>query len=49
MVIMQVADHNFVCVVLFIFKACSHAYLVDLKTTERGREGRYYQVKDEKT
>lgn len=49
-VIMQVADHNIGCVVLFIFKAHSHASLVDPKTTERGKEGRYYpQVKDEES
>ena len=40
-VIIQVAGHNIVCVVLFIFKAQLHTYLVDAKTTERGREGRY--------
>lgn len=38
MVIMQVATHNIVCVVLFVFKAHSFAYLVDPKTTrEIGR------------
>lgn len=39
MVIIQVAGHNIVCVVLFIFKAHLHTYLVDPKTTKR-EEGR---------
>ena len=48
--IMQVAGRNIVCAVLFIFKGYSHTHLVDPKTAERGREGRYeVHMKDEET
>jgi hypothetical protein len=39
---MSVSGNNIVYFVLFIFKAYSHAYLVDPKTTGQGRDGRYY-------